>query len=56
MEQQLILSKFLSALEKTRPNWESEKQFTRILKKMEKGKNLKKKEFEKLYFILRERG
>lgn len=56
MEQKLVISRFLAAVGKTRSSWENDKQFTKILRKMEKGKNLKKKEFNKLYFILRERG
>jgi len=56
VEQKLIISRFLATVGKTHSNWENDKQFTKIIRKMEKGKNLKKKEFDKLYFILRERG
>ena len=56
MEQEILTSKFLRTLRKTHANWESDKQFTKIIKKMEKGKNLKRKEFDKVYFLIRERG
>jgi hypothetical protein len=56
MEQDLLTSRFLNTLRKNRENWENNKQFTKIIKKMEKGKNLKKKEFEKIYFLLRGTG
>jgi hypothetical protein len=56
MQQEIIRSRFLAALIKIRPSWENEKQFTKILSKMEKGKDLKKKEFDKIYCILREQG
>lgn len=41
--------KFLRALEKTRKLWVNDKQFAKIVKKMEKGKNLKRKEFDKVH-------
>ena len=46
--------KFLRALEKTRSKWNNDKQFTKIVEKMKKGKNLKRKEFETVYLCLRE--
>ena len=55
MEQELLNS-FLSAVIKTRKSWNNDKQFQKIAEKMEKGKNLKRKEFEKVYSILREQG
>ena len=45
--------KFLSALENTRKFWGGDKQFTKIIKKMQKGKNLKRNEFDKVQFYLR---
>jgi hypothetical protein len=56
LEQDLLTSRFLSTLRKTSGNWENDKQFTKIIRKMEKGKNLKKNEFEKIYFLLRGTG
>jgi len=55
MEQELV-SSFLSAVIKTRKSWNNDKQFQKIVEKMEKGENLKRKEFEKVYSILREQG
>jgi len=55
MEQELV-SSFLSAVIKTRKSWNNDKQFQKIVEKMEKGESLKRKEFEKVYSILREQG
>ena len=54
LEQEFLTSRFLSTLRKTRGNWEKDKQFTKIFKKIERGKSLKKNEFEKVYFLLRD--
>ena len=56
MEQEPSNPKFLRALMKTRTIWESDKQFTKIFQKMEKGKNLKREEFDRVYFMIREMG
>ena len=48
--------KFLIALEKTRELWDNDKQFAKIVQKMQKGKNLKRKEFDKVHAHLREYG
>jgi hypothetical protein len=56
MEQEILTNRFLRTLRKTQAKWESDKQFTKIIRKMEKGKNLKRKEFDKVYFLLQERG
>ena len=48
--------RFLLALEKTRRLWGNDKQFTKIVQKMQKGKNLKQVEFDKVHFYLREYG
>ncbi len=45
--------KFLQAVENTRKFWGSDEQFTQIIQKMQKGKNLKRNEFEKVQFYLR---
>jgi hypothetical protein len=55
LEQELSNS-FLNAVIKTRKSWNNDKQFKKIVEKMEKGKNLKRKEFEKVYSMLREQG
>jgi hypothetical protein len=44
---------FLRALEKTRWKWHNDKKFAKIVKKMEKGKNLKRKEFNEVYTRIR---
>ena len=54
MEEETSNYKFLQALVKTRTIWESDKQFTSIFQKMEKGKNLKREEFDRVYFMIRE--
>jgi hypothetical protein len=44
--------KFLNALKNTRKFWDNDKHFTKIVQKMEKGKNLKRDEFYKVQFYL----
>ena len=44
---------FLRVLEKTRSRWDNDKKFSKIVQKMEKGKKLKGKEFEKVYMHIR---
>ena len=44
--------RFLETLRKTRPKWENDKELTKIVKKLEKGKNLKEKEFAKVHWVL----
>ena len=56
MEEEPPHHKLLRALIKTRGNWESDKQFTKILQKIEKGKNLKREEFDRVYVMIRETG
>jgi hypothetical protein len=56
MEEEHPNHKFLRALEKTRTIWESDRQFTNIFQKMQKGKNLKREEFDRVYFMIRELG
>ena len=46
--------KFLNALKNTRKFWDNDKHFTKIVQKMEKGKNLKRKEFDKVYTHIRD--
>jgi len=53
-DQEPLNAKFLRALEKTRILWDNDKQLTKIVQKMQKGKNLKRKEFDKVYFYIRE--
>jgi len=47
-----ITDRVLEALRKYQTNWQNEKEFLKIVKKMEEGKNLKKKEFSKVQWIL----
>ncbi len=53
MEQELVTSRFIRALKKNQISQGNNKQIAKILSKMEKGKNLKAKEFNKVYFLLR---
>jgi hypothetical protein len=48
--------RFLETLRKTQSNWQNDKEFAKIVEKMEKGKNLKQKEFSKVQWILWQRG
>jgi hypothetical protein len=47
-----ITDRFLEALRKNQTNWQNNKEFAKIVKKMEEGKNLKKNEFSKVQWIL----
>ncbi len=53
LEQQNI--RFLNAILNIRPSWEHDKEMVKIVKKMEKGKSLKRKEFAKIHWALWER-
>ena len=46
----------LKALLKNHEDWQYDKEFSRIIEKMKKGKNLKKKEFAKIHWFLWEKG
>jgi len=46
----------LNALMKDRKYWRHDKEFLKIVEKMKKGKNLKKKEFSKIHWFLWEKG
>ena len=52
MKHEPLNDRFLETLRKTQANWENDKEFAKIVKKMEKGKNLKKKEFAKVHWVL----
>jgi len=41
---------------KNRENWKHNKEFTKIVEKMQKGRNLKKKEFAKIHWFIWEKG
>jgi hypothetical protein len=47
-----ITNRFLEALRKNETNWQDNREFVKIIKKMEEGKNLEKKEFSKVQWIL----
>jgi hypothetical protein len=49
-------ARFLNVVLKNRENWKHDKEFTKIVEKMQKGKNLKKKEFAKIHWFIWEKG
>ena len=49
---ELLRARFLETLRKTRTKWGSDKELSKIVKKMEKGKDLKKSEFAKVHWVL----
>jgi len=52
MNHELLTDRFLETLRKNQTNWQNDKELKRIVKKMEKGKNLRKKEFTKIHWLL----
>ena len=56
VKHELINERVLETLINNQASWENEKEFARIVKKMEKGKNLKKDEFAKVHWALWEMG
>jgi hypothetical protein len=52
-EKESLNIKFLRVLDKTRSKWYNDKQLAKIVQKMEKGKNLKRKEFDRVYTHIR---
>jgi len=46
----------LKAVIKNRKDWQYDKDFSKIVEKMKKGKKLKKKEFSKIHWFLWEKG
>ena len=53
VEEEPLNVKFLRVLKKTRSTWYNDKQLKKIIQKMERGKNLKRKEFDKVYWHIR---
>ena len=49
-------ARFLNVMLKNRENWKHDKEFTKIVEKMQRGKNLKKKEFTKIHWFIWEKG
>ena len=47
---------FLNAIMRNREVWKHDKDFAKIVKKMEKGRNLRKKESDKIHWVLWEIG
>jgi hypothetical protein len=45
-------SKLLKTLLDNNKSWEKDREPTKIVNKMEKGKNLKKKEFSRVYWLI----
>ena len=59
MEKSLALelnNKLLETLLENNKSWEKDRELTKIVNKMEKGKNLKKKEFSRVYWLIWKRG
>lgn len=54
LEQQHTL--FVNVLVKNREKWKHNKEFAKIVEKMQRGKQLKKKEFAKLHWFFWEKG
>jgi hypothetical protein len=46
----------LKAVIKNRKQWQHDKEFSKIVEKMKKGKKLKKKEISKIHWFLWEKG
>jgi hypothetical protein len=49
-------ARFLNILIKNREDWKHNKDFAKIVEKMQKGKQLKKKEFTKIHWFIWEKG
>jgi hypothetical protein len=45
-------ARFLETIKRYNESWKSDKEFSKIVKKIERGKNLKKKEFAKIHLFL----
>ncbi len=56
MEHEPLTERFLETLRKNQTNWQNNREFAKIVKKMETGKNLKKNEFSKVQGVLWEIG
>jgi hypothetical protein len=54
LQQQKAL--LLNVLIKNREEWKHNKEFAKIVEKMKKGKQLKKKEFSKIHWFIWEKG
>jgi hypothetical protein len=48
-EQNMLL---LKTIQQKHERWKHDKEFAKIVTKMEKGKNLKKKEFDKIHWFI----
>lgn len=53
-EQQSAL--FLNVLLKNREDWKYSKEFAKIVEKMQRGKQLKRKEFSRIHWFIWEKG
>lgn len=56
IENESIAERFLTTLRKTQKIWQKDREFAKIFQKMEKGKNLKAKEFSRVQSLLWEIG
>jgi len=52
MARKPITERFLETLTNNKSNWQNDKAFVKIVKKIEEGKDLKKTEFSKIYWFL----
>jgi hypothetical protein len=56
VKHELASDRFLETLRKSKSKWQNDKEFAKIVEKMEKGKNLKKKEFSRVLWVFWEIG
>jgi hypothetical protein len=49
-------ARFLNVILKNREDWKHNKEFAKIVEKMQRGKHLKKKEFTKIHWFIWEKG
>lgn len=52
MASKSIMDRFLETLRNNKSNWQNDKAFAKIIKKLEEGKDLNKEEFSKIYWLL----
>jgi hypothetical protein len=55
-EQVLMTNRFLETLRRNKKKWQNNKEFVKIVEKMQNGKNLKREEFSKVQWLFWEIG
>ncbi len=55
-EQVLMTNRFLETLRRNQKKWQNNKEFVKIVEKMQNGKNLKHEEFSKVQWLFWEIG